>query len=437
MQVASFNDVKVYNLTSGKAVPQWLTQKQRRQLARSDENYRRRIELIQDLDFPTASQRIKMSPNAQYLVASGTYPPGVRVYDVQELSMKYERRLTAEVVDFAILSEDAGKMVFLQNDRTLAFHAPYGAHYATRIPRFGRELAYHAPSCDMYVAAAGPEVYRLNLQEGRFQAPLVSRSEEGVSRLAINPMHMLLGAAGSGGVVEFFDPRTQAALAAQDVGVALGTKAREGMGVTALEFDADGLTWAAGTSSGHALLFDLRSSRALVVKQHQYGLPIVSIRFHGGARKVLSADARVLKLWAREDGAVLTNIEAPAAINDLCVVGDSRGPSGLLLMAAEQERAMAYYVPALGPAPRWCSFLDSITEELEEGANSAVYDDYRFVTRQELEELNATNLVGTPLLRGYMHGFFMDVNLYAKLQAVSQPFAFQEWRKQRDRKSVV
>jgi hypothetical protein len=38
-----------------------------------------------------------MSPNAQYLVASGTYPPGVRVYDVQELSMKYERRLTAEV----------------------------------------------------------------------------------------------------------------------------------------------------------------------------------------------------------------------------------------------------------------------------------------------------------------------------------------------------
>lgn len=25
-----------------------------------------------------------------------------------------------------------------------------------------------------------------------------------------------------------------------------------------------------------------------------------------------------------------------------------------------------YYVPSVGPAPKWCSFLDNITEELEE-----------------------------------------------------------------------
>lgn len=44
----------------------------------------------------------------------------------------------------------------------------------------------------------------------------------------------------------------------------------------------------------------------------------------------------------------------------------------------------AYFVPSLGPAPRWCSFLESLTEELEESANPAVYDDYRFVTRADL-----------------------------------------------------
>jgi hypothetical protein len=43
------------NPTTGKAVPQWLPERQRRNLAK-DENYRRRVELIQDLDFPTASQ---------------------------------------------------------------------------------------------------------------------------------------------------------------------------------------------------------------------------------------------------------------------------------------------------------------------------------------------------------------------------------------------
>lgn len=40
----------------------------------------------------------------------------------------------------------------------------------------------------------------------------------------------------------------------------------------------------------------------------------------------------------------------------------------------------AYFVPSLGPAPKWCSFLEGLTEELEETAAPAVYDDYRLVT---------------------------------------------------------
>jgi hypothetical protein len=120
MQVASFNDVKIYNLSAGecwvwgpsgpfhlvalrrhftrtgKSVPQWLTERQRRNLAK-DEDYRRRVELLQDFEFPTASQRVRMSPDGQFVVVTGTYPPGVKVYEVQELSMKFERRLTAEV----------------------------------------------------------------------------------------------------------------------------------------------------------------------------------------------------------------------------------------------------------------------------------------------------------------------------------------------------
>lgn len=41
----------------------------------------------------------------------------------------------------------------------------------------------------------------------------------------------------------------------------------------------------------------------------------------------------------------------------------------------------------LGPAPRWCSFLDNLTEELEENPESTVYDDYKFVTKKDLENL--------------------------------------------------
>lgn len=37
-----------------------------------------------------------------------------------------------------------------------------------------------------------------------------------------------------------------------------------------------------------------------------------------------------------------------------------------------------YFIPSLGPAPRWCSHLEALTEEMEEAAPS-VYDDYRWV----------------------------------------------------------
>ena len=44
-----------------------------------------------------------------------------------------------------------------------------------------------------------------------------------------------------------------------------------------------------------------------------------------------------------------------------------------------------------------------------------VYDDYKFVTRTELENLGLTHLIGSTLLRAYMHGYFMDIRLYQKV----------------------
>lgn len=36
----------------------------------------------------------------------------------------------------------------------------------------------------------------------------------------------------------------------------------------------------------------------------------------------------------------------------------------------------AYFVPAMGSAPGWASFLEGLTEELEEDAAPTIYDDY-------------------------------------------------------------
>lgn len=86
-----------------------------------------------------------------------------------------------------------------------------------------------------------------------------------------------------------------------------------------------------------------------------------------------------------------------------------------------------YFIPGIGPAPKWCSFLDNITEELEEAKTYSLYEDYKFLTRSELEQIGAAELVGTKLVKPYMHGFFMDWKLYKKLKALSEPFSYEKY----------
>jgi len=76
----------------------------------------------------------------------------------------------------------------------------------------------------------------------------------------------------------------------------------------------------------------------------------------------------------------------------------------MFFFAQEDVKMLTYYVPSLGPAPRWCSFLDNLTEEIESETVQNIYDDYKFITKQELQDFDLEHLVGTNLLKAYMHG---------------------------------
>uniref|UniRef100_A0A914D1C1 NUC153 domain-containing protein n=1 Tax=Acrobeloides nanus TaxID=290746 RepID=A0A914D1C1_9BILA len=97
---------------------------------------------------------------------------------------------------------------------------------------------------------------------------------------------------------------------------------------------------------------------------------------------------------------------------------------------------LQYFVPSIGPAPKWCSYLESITEELEETAQPTVYDDYKFLTKAQLEEIGLSHLVGTNMLRAYMHGYFMDMKLYNKAVTLTQPFAYEKYRERKIKEKV-
>lgn len=61
----------------------------------------------------------------------------------------------------------------------------------------------------------------------------------------------------------------------------------------------------------------------MLVKDHNYGLPIKSIDFSDELDLVLSMDQKVLKLWNRSTGKPYTSIEPGVDLNQLSLVPNS------------------------------------------------------------------------------------------------------------------
>ena len=56
------------------------------------------------------------------------------------------------------------------------------------------------------------------------------------------------------------------------------------------------------------------------------------------------------------------------------------------------------------------------------------------VTRQELSELNLENLIGTDMVKAYMHGYFIDTKLYERSKAIAKPSMYEDYQKEKNRK---
>lgn len=427
----SINGVDIYTITSQqRSIPSWISDKNKKVPRRVKQKDHDKVSLLQDLWFETSTSKIKATPDGEYLIASGIYPPQVKVYELSQLSMKFERHLDSEIIDFQILSEDYSKIAFLCADRSIAFHAKYGKHYIMRIPRMGRDIAYDYWSCDLLCAASSPDLYRINLEQGRFLSSLTTQSPA-LNVVSRSKIHGLVACGGDDGSVECFDMRMRSSIGRINT-VSPASGAYEE--VTALEFDGDAdFHMAVGSSAGKVLIYDLRSSHPIQVKDHMYDSPILGIKWHRvlGSRqpKLITADDHIVKIWDSKTGDGMTSIEpAAGTINDICVFDDS----GLILLALDSSQIPAYFLPALGPAPKWSPRLQQWEElELEGNKEAFIYDKTKFLTKEDLDKLNLTNLIGTDLVRASMHGYFVDYSVYMKAKELADPSSYDKYIEQR------
>jgi ribosome biogenesis protein ENP2 len=202
--------------------------------------------------------------------------------------------------------------------------------------------------------------------------------------------------------------------------------------MTALEFNSTGLTLATGQADGLVNLYDLRSPLPYLKKDQGYGFPIKKLLFLNPPAldpKVLSADKRIIKIWDME-GTAWTSMEPTVDINEVAWFKDS----GMIVTANEGKEQHTFFCPQLGQAPRWCSFLDNLVEEMANDPEEkrGVYDDFKFLTMPQLKALSLSHLVGTTnLLRPYMHGYFVAQKLYEEARMITNPTVWEEERTRR------
>ena len=109
-----------------------------------------------------------------------------------------------------------------------------------------------------------------------------------------NPAHELFTCGSTEGVVECWDPRCSPAKPVGLLNCCLEEDQK--CAITALKYK-DGLNLAVGTSNGHILLYDIRSSKPVLVKDHRYELPIKDVQWHKDSDLVVSLDKRACKIW--------------------------------------------------------------------------------------------------------------------------------------------
>ncbi|KAF2260692.1 WD repeat protein [Lojkania enalia] len=468
MKISTHSAVPVYTISgsnTARPLPDWLVRKRKRSL-KQDPEFTNRVELLQDFDFEEASSCVRVSEDGDWVMSTGTYKPQIHVHYLPHLSLSFARHTNCLNETFLLLSSDYTKSLHLQTDRFIEFHTAGGLHYSTRIPRYGRDLVYDRHSAEALVPSVGVntdgngEVFRLNLEIGRFMkgyevevggndaATVGARAlQGGISTGSVNTAavaedsHNLLAFGTSLGTVEFWDSRSR-----NRVGILSASQdAFEGRSeISALQFERSGLELATGNSNGIVQLYDLRSTVPLLKKDQGYGFPIKNIiylnsstsrRAQTSENKILTSDKRIIKIWDRRNGNPWTSVEPAVDINHVEWCKDS----GMLLTANEGKQQHSFFIPQLGPAPKWCGFLDNIVEEMAEdpndphafGKNSAgeVYDNFKFLTLPQLRQLNMGHLVGTTsLLRPYMHGYFVAQKLYEEARLISNPDLWQEQR---------
>ena len=123
------------------------------------------------------------------------------------------------------------------------------------------------------------EIYRLDLEQGTFMAPIQAHCSE-LNKVVIAPVHQMLTVGNINGEIECYDSRTRDCLQCVKI---FDTETRD------LRFSDDGMQLAVGSANGVVKLFDIRNNKPFLELEH-----VTSMKFSG--EHLLTSDQKTVKI---------------------------------------------------------------------------------------------------------------------------------------------
>ncbi|AFP65577.1 nucleolar protein 10 (nucleomorph) [Chroomonas mesostigmatica CCMP1168] len=303
--------------------------------------------------FPSSVKLIKETGDSNFLIGYGLYPPQLRCFDLNDLSLKFERHLDAEIVDFQILSLNWEKIVFLRADKYLEFQIKSGRFFQTKIPEIGIDLLFASENATIYIPSCKTHIFRYNLENGKFLNCLKNISRYHNTCSGKNPTNHLLIFGDTGGSVKLWDPRITKKFISKIKAFSFCKKIYRNP-VSSLRFDINNPHQCyVGFKSGELVLFDLRTFKPLITKNMGNNLPIKSIRPTLHNNKVVTSDSKTIKIWNKTTGITSNFYETKENINHVCKIKKA----GFIFVANDAPYIKGRYIENLGNFPDWCPNL--------------------------------------------------------------------------------
>lgn len=73
---------------------------------------------------------------------------------------------------------------------------------------------------------------------------------------------------------------------------------------------------------------------------------------------------------------------------------------------------------------------------MEQTNKTNIFDQFRFLSEEELIKVNGGHLIGSKFVKSYLHGFIIKSKLYEKLRLKAEPFDLQKYKEERLRKRL-